>query len=93
MIRPAELHISRSDGSGFFLTVKWDPGSMSFVCRTNLVDAALQKLLPAHIVEGRPASSSPASGSEFRLQAYMSNIPLLERLVAFARYVGPIRTV
>ena len=88
VIRPADLHISRSDGSGFSLTVKWDPGSMSFVCRTNLADAALQRLLPAHIVEGLPASSSPASGSEFRLQAYMSNIHLLERLAAVAGQAG-----
>ena len=34
------------------------------------------------------AGSSPAPGSEFRLQAYMSSIPLLERLVAVAGRAG-----
>ena len=48
---------------------------MSFACRTNLAPATLQRILPAHVVESLPAGSSPASGSEFCLQAYLSNIP------------------
>lgn len=82
--RTAELIVSRTDGSDFWLKMKWNIRSTSFVCRTNMSVAALQRLLPAQMREITTATSSTAPQSEFQLHAYLSNIPFLERLITFA---------
>jgi 8-oxo-dGTP diphosphatase len=84
VVRPADLHIRRTDGSGFVLTVRWNPGAMTLTCRTNLAPSTLRRIMPFRIVDRFLTNISTGSFVEFELEAYKSCIPLLERLIAVA---------
>ena len=64
------------------VSVKWDASAGSFICQTCLPAAALQCLLPFHALATLVRVGSGADeGSEFWLQAYLSNVAVLARVV------------